>query len=152
MSNLLRLSEDRGDRSRDPKRRRGVKPNRNREIISGVIQAVKVGCRWVDCHRSPWILGSSTARLPRPTAAPPVERVPETQATGRSRGGRTTKIYVVVDQIGRILAFQLTGGQRHDVRPAAGLIEPPLPAGIRFGRELRYRCAGVSGQALRPTG
>ena len=31
-----------------PKHRRGVKPSRNREIISGVIHVLKVGCRCVD--------------------------------------------------------------------------------------------------------
>lgn len=32
-----------------PKNRRGVKPRRNREIISGIMHVLKVGCRWVDC-------------------------------------------------------------------------------------------------------
>jgi transposase len=55
------------------------------------------------------------------------ERGAEAQAIGRSRGGRTTKIHTVVDGEGRIIAFELTVGQRHDIRPAAGLLEP-LPA------------------------
>ena len=29
--------------------RRGVKPRRNREVISGIIHVLKVGCRWRDC-------------------------------------------------------------------------------------------------------
>jgi transposase len=55
------------------------------------------------------------------------KRGAEKQAIGRSRGGRTTKIHAVVDGDGRIVAFDLTGGNRHDIKPAAALIEP-LPA------------------------
>ena len=32
-----------------PMHRRGVKPQRNREIISGIVHILKVGCRWRDC-------------------------------------------------------------------------------------------------------
>jgi hypothetical protein len=32
-----------------PLNRRGVKPKRNREIISGIVHILKVGCRWRDC-------------------------------------------------------------------------------------------------------
>jgi transposase len=55
------------------------------------------------------------------------------QAIGRSRGGRTTKIHAVVDGEGRIIAFDLTGGNRHDIRPAAALMEPLPPAKSLLG-------------------
>ena len=32
-----------------PMTRRGVKPKRNREVISGIVHVLKVGCRWRDC-------------------------------------------------------------------------------------------------------
>ena len=32
-----------------PKHRRGVKPRRNGEVISGIIHVLKVGSRWEDC-------------------------------------------------------------------------------------------------------
>jgi transposase len=32
-----------------PKKRRGVKPQRNRQVISGIIHVQKIGCRWEDC-------------------------------------------------------------------------------------------------------
>jgi len=32
-----------------PRNRRGVKPRRNREVISGILHVVKIGCRWRDC-------------------------------------------------------------------------------------------------------
>jgi transposase len=32
-----------------PKKRRGVKPTRNLEVISGIIHVLKTGCRWQDC-------------------------------------------------------------------------------------------------------
>ena len=55
------------------------------------------------------------------------KRGAETQAIGKSRGGRTTKIHAVVDAEARLIAFELTGGNRHDIKPAPGLIEP-LPS------------------------
>ena len=42
---------------------------------------------------------------------------------GRSRGGLSTKIHVVVDALGLPLVFDITEGQRHDSRPASGLIQ-----------------------------
>jgi hypothetical protein len=35
-----------------------------------------------------------------------------TQAIGRSRSGRTTKIHAVADRAGRLIAFDITTGQR----------------------------------------
>jgi integrase len=32
-----------------PINRRGVKPGRNREVISGILHMLKFGCRWRDC-------------------------------------------------------------------------------------------------------
>lgn len=55
------------------------------------------------------------------------KRGAEAQAIGRSRGGRTSKIHAVADAIGRLIAFELTPGQRGDVRVAPALLEP-LPA------------------------
>ena len=45
------------------------------------------------------------------------------QAIGRSRGGRTTKIHVLIDEAGRPLAFRLTGGNIADIMVAAPLLE-----------------------------
>ena len=56
------------------------------------------------------------------------KRGAEAQAIGKSRGGRTTKIHAVVDSEGRLIGFQLTGGNRHDIKPAPALIEPLPPA------------------------
>jgi transposase len=38
------------------------------------------------------------------------------------RGGRTTKIHAVADRAGRLVAFDITPGQRRDIRPAAALL------------------------------
>ena len=40
-----------------PMHRRGVKPARNREVISGILHVLKTGCRWRDC---PSIYGPHT--------------------------------------------------------------------------------------------
>ncbi len=45
------------------------------------------------------------------------------QAIGRSRGGRTTKIHILIDEAGRPLAFRLTGGNIADITVAAPLLE-----------------------------
>lgn len=51
----------------------------------------------------------------------------DAQAIGRSRGGRTTKIHAVCDGAGRAIAFEVTPGQRGDVRVAAALPGPLAP-------------------------
>jgi len=45
------------------------------------------------------------------------------QALGRSRGGFSCKIHIVVDGLGNPLRFTLTGGQRHDITEAYHLLE-----------------------------
>lgn len=45
------------------------------------------------------------------------------QALGRSRGGFSTKIHVLVDALGNPLRFRLTGGQRHDITQAVDLVK-----------------------------
>lgn len=45
------------------------------------------------------------------------------QALGRSKGGFTTKIHVLVDALGNALRFILTPGQKHDITQASSLID-----------------------------
>ena len=52
----------------------------------------------------------------------PVEKGADLQAIGRSRGGRTTKIHAVADRCGRPIGFDLTPGQRSDIRAASDLL------------------------------
>jgi len=42
---------------------------------------------------------------------------------GRSRGGLSTKIHLVVDALGLPIVFEITEGQRHDSRPASTLVQ-----------------------------
>ena len=44
------------------------------------------------------------------------------QGIGRSRGGLSTKVHLVVDALGLPLTFEITEGQRHDNRPAQELV------------------------------
>jgi len=46
----------------------------------------------------------------------------QTQAIGRSRGGRNTKIHAIADAKGRLLCLLLSGGEAHDCPPAKRLI------------------------------
>ena len=45
------------------------------------------------------------------------------EALGRSRGGYSSKIHVSVDALGNPRKVMLSGGQVHDLKMAAGLIE-----------------------------
>jgi len=44
------------------------------------------------------------------------------QGIGRSRGGLSTKVHLVVDALGLPLTFEITEGQRHDSKPAKDLV------------------------------
>ena len=52
------------------------------------------------------------------------------QAIGRSRGGLTTKIHMVVDALGNPLVFNLTEGHVHDVTQAETLIAQVNPEAV----------------------
>jgi hypothetical protein len=43
------------------------------------------------------------------------KRGTQNQAIGKSRGGLTTKIAVIVDALGNLIRFVLLPGQRHDI-------------------------------------
>ena len=58
------------------------------------------------------------------------ERGEQSQAIGRSRGGRSTKIHALTDRYCRPIAFLLTGGQVADCKAAAALLEH-LPSDAR---------------------
>jgi transposase len=63
------------------------------------------------------------------------------QALGRSRGGFSTKIHVLVDGLGNPLRVRLTAGQCHDSPHAAALLE-----GLTFERVIADR--GYAGQPV----
>lgn len=65
------------------------------------------------------------------------KRGADTQAIGRSRGGRTTKIHAVVDGSGRPIAIEITPGQLGDVRVALALLTP-LPPGRLCAGDAAY--------------
>ena len=52
------------------------------------------------------------------------------QAIGRSRGGLTTKIHMIVDALGNPLAFTLTAGQVHDITQAETLTSQVQPEAL----------------------
>ena len=60
------------------------------------------------------------------------------QALGRSRGGFSTKIHITVDGLGNPLRLRLTGGQRHDITQAPGLID-----GFQFEHVIADRSYGA---------
>jgi transposase len=71
-----------------------------------------------------YLIPDSTVIRAHPCAAgaPAAQGGQQAQALGRSRGGFSTKIHVVVDGLGLPLDFVLTPGQRNDITQAASLI------------------------------
>jgi len=57
------------------------------------------------------------------------------QAIGRSRGGLTTKIHMIVDALGNPLALSLTGGQVHDITQAERLCAEVQPQALLAGKD-----------------
>lgn len=56
------------------------------------------------------------------------------QEIGRSKGGLTTKVHVVVDALGNPLRLHLTAGNVNDIVPAYDLLEGLLADKILAGR------------------
>ena len=84
--------------------------------------------------------GSGAARLSSGQGASVCQwrqRGERSQAIGRSRGGRTTKIHALTDDIGRPLAFVLTGGQVADCRAGARLLRH-LPTDVLVHADKGY--------------
>lgn len=51
------------------------------------------------------------------------KRGAQSHAIGRSRGGFSTKVHLVVDALGTPLCFAITEGQRHDCLSAVALLQ-----------------------------
>ena len=49
------------------------------------------------------------------------------QGIGRSRGGLSTKVSLIVDALGLPVAFEITEGQRHDIKSAPALVAKAKP-------------------------
>ena len=67
------------------------------------------------------------ATIVRAINTAPVREKNGAQAIGRSRGGLTTKIHVLVDALGNPFRLMLTPGQDHDLTGAEPLLETANP-------------------------
>jgi transposase len=72
------------------------------------------------------------------------KRGASTEAIGRSRGGRTTKVHAVADKLGRLIAFTITPGQFGDA-PLAKALLAPLPAARRCLADTAYDSDALRG-------
>jgi len=70
-----------------------------------------------------WVMLDSTIVRAHSCASGYEKDQQEREALGRSKGGFTSKIHVLVDALGNPLKFRLTGGQRNDITQAEGLME-----------------------------
>lgn len=69
-----------------------------------------------------WLMIDATIVRAHPCAAGYKKDSQEKEALGRSKGGFTSKIHVLVDALGNPLRVKLTPGQRHDITQASDLI------------------------------
>lgn len=60
------------------------------------------------------------------------------QFVGNSRGGKTTKSQAVVDALGKLIHFMLTGDQVHDASVAIGLLSELEIAGCNILGDKAY--------------
>jgi hypothetical protein len=75
------------------------------------------------------------------------------QAVGRSRGGLTSKLHVVVDRNGLPLRLGITAGQAHDNRLCSTLLSGPAPRTVLLAdRGLRCRLDQDTRQRTRRVG
>ena len=140
----------------------------DRRVISGIVHVLKCGCRWVDAPavygprktlynrfvrwaaKGVWMnifhalaaVGGRADRLLRGQGASLRRRRSRgelSQAIGRSRGGRTTKIHALTDAFCRPLAFMLTGGQVPNCFTAGELLDQLVSADIRHGDKILCR-------------
>lgn len=72
-----------------------------------------------------WLIPDGTIIRAHPCAAgaPAMRGGQKSQAFGRSKGGFSTKIHILVDGLGNPIDFVLTGGHRHDVSQATTLLK-----------------------------
>ncbi|MGY4447767.1 transposase [Bradyrhizobium sp. i1.3.1] len=75
---------------------------------------------------------------------PPAEKGEHNQAIGRSRGGRTTKIYALSDPLCRPVVLHLTPGQDADIAAAPDVLALALPMSALLADK------GYDGENLRP--
>ena len=79
------------------------------------------------CHLSKFAMIDATIVRAHQHSAGARKKGGHDQAIGRSRGGLTTKIHVIVDALGNPLALSLTGGQVHDITQAETLVAKVEP-------------------------
>src|SRR6202171_6556367 len=92
---------------------------------------------------------------PGPSAWQRRKRGTQNQAIGKSRGGLTTKIAVIVDALGNLIRFVLLPGHRHDITSfdalMAGIYCLALIGDKAFDAHwLRNRLAGAHIEAVIP--
>ena|GEM_PF-856278 len=67
----------------------------------------------------------------------------EKQALGKTKGGRNTKLSVVVNLTGRLVALKLVPGNEHDIKSAADVLPDDLSGAFVLGDK------GYDSEALR---
>ena len=79
-------------------------------------------------HRHRWRVAEHRQHHePRPSTCRRWKGGPAIHGIGRSRGGATTKVHLIVDALGLPLTFEVTEGQRHDIVCAPAMVQRTRP-------------------------
>jgi transposase len=100
---------------------RSVHKRFNEWAAKGVWQAL-LECVALDVDGE-WVSVDSTAIRAHPCASGYEKGQNEREGLGRSKGGFTSKIHVLVDALGNPLKFTLTGGNRNDITQGPELVK-----------------------------
>ena len=76
---------------------------------------------------------------PRPPTCRRWKGGPALEGIGKSRGGPTTKVHLVVDALGLPLAFEITEGNRHDIVTAPTLVQRTKPRRLLADKAYRVQ-------------
>ena len=71
-----------------------------------------------------------------------------TQHVGKSAGGPTTKIHLIVDALGNPVSFDLSGGEVHDVKKAPEMLEKVPNLGEFFLADKGYDSDDFRGKII----
>jgi transposase len=97
-----------------PNKPRGVPRVDDRRVLNGIFWALRSGAPWRDLPERSG---------PRTTCYNDGKKGGADHCLGRSRGGLTTKIHVIVDAQGLPIRLGLTAGQTHDGQIADALLD-----------------------------
>jgi transposase len=134
-----------------PATRQGGERQDDRQVLDGIFYVPRTGVRPAPSSQPRYDRQhgdqGSPCRGRGRKGGPDTEDRAHAEAIGRSRGGRTTELHVVVDGRGRITRFSLTGGHEHDRAGVDPLARSITPTRLRLSSPTRATMPSVYASA-----